>query len=212
LFTKTTIYIFFEFVKQIIGVCMGLEFDAFEIYESILKNKKKSGAVLFGLIVLLSLIAGVMGQLIVVLLMVAAIAVAIIVGKFDMNKIGIELVTFTTVISGFLFGPFVGAAVGAVLMTLHFFISGSLGIYIVYAVPTMAIIGLISGYPAMATAFGGSIVRIGIVLSFVYNLITASLGTFFLNDPIEEMVWSGSNFIFNVLVFLKFAPIILSIV
>ena len=185
--------------------------DAFEIYESILKNKKRSIAVLFGLIVLMSLIAGVMGQLVIVLLVVIAIAVAIIIGKFGMNKIGIELVTFTTVLSGFLFGPFVGAAVGAVLLTLHFFISGSLGIYIVYAVPTMTIIGLISGYPAMAMVFGGSIVKIGIVLSFVYNLITASFGTFFLNDPIDEMMWSGSNFIFNVLLFIKFAPIILSI-
>jgi len=181
------------------------------MYESILKNKKRSIAVLFGLIVLLALIAGVMGQLVIVLLVVIAIAVAIIVGKFDMNKIGIELVTFTTVLSGFLFGPFVGASVGAVLLTLHFFISSSLGTYIIYAVPTMAIIGLMSGYPAMSIAFGGSIVKIGIVLSFVYNLITASLGTFFLNDPIEEMIWSGSNFIFNVLLFLRFAPIILSI-
>jgi len=96
-----------------------------------------------------------------------------------------------------------------VLLTFRFILTRGLGPYIVYCIPAMGIVGLIAGYAAIGNWFGGDITIIGITLSLLYNLITGGLGTLTMQDFFDELVWSGSNFVLNFILFTNVAPIIL---
>jgi len=187
---------------------VGYLLDALEFLQ---KDRKR--AVIFSLLLFgfVSAVFGLLEQFIIALLVVTSAVIAFFIGQFELKKFGIELVTFTTVLSGFLYGPLVGMVVGAFLITVHLILAKSLGSYVLYCIPTMAVVGLLAGYAVAGGWFGGDIVMVGIILSLVYNLITAGLGTIVLGDFFNELLWSGTNFALNFVLFLKIAPAVLSI-
>ena len=187
---------------------LGYAYTALDYIKEDRKRALIFAIAIFGLI---AAAFGVLGQFIVFLLIVATVVVAFFVGQFELKKFGIELVTLTAVMSGFLYGPMVGAAVGAFLLTVHLIVAKSLGSYVLYCIPTMAVVGMLAGYAAGGGWFGGDIVMVGIILSLVYNLITAGLGTIVLGDFFNELLWSGTNFALNFVLFLKIAPAVLSV-
>ena len=187
---------------------VGYLLDALEFLQ---KDRKR--AVIFSLLLFgfVSAVFGLLEQFIIALLVVTSAVIAFFIGQFELKKFGIELVTFTTVLSGFLYGPLVGMVVGAFLITVHLILAKSLGSCVLYCIPTMAVVGLLAGYAVAGGWFGGDIVMVGIILSLVYNLITAGLGTIVLGDFFNELLWSGTNFALNFVLFLKIAPAVLSI-
>jgi hypothetical protein len=184
--------------------------DALELFRAVSKDKKRTAVVIVGGLALVSLFAGLFGQFVILMLAIVAMALAFFLGEFEIKKIGLEFVTLTVVLAGFVYGPFSGAVLGVVLLTLHFILTRSLGPYVIYCVPVMGLIGLLAGWAAAGSWFGGNITTIGIALSLAYNLITGALGSLILQDFFEEFLWSGTNFALNFLLFARFAPIILS--
>jgi len=166
-------------------------------------RKATMAALLVGL-GLLSFAAGIFGHFIFIVLILAEIALAFFVGVFEFKKIGVELVTFTTVLAGIVYGPVVGLALGAILVTTHLILTKSLGPYILYCIPMMGVVGFLAG-----TLNAGDATTLGVALSLAYNLVTGGLGSVMMKDFFEELVWSGTNFALNYVLFLKVAPIIL---
>jgi len=199
------IYLFFGVPKQI-----NMAIDTLELLRAVSKDKKRTAAVIVGGLALVSLFAGLFGQFVILMLVIVAMALAFFLGEFEIKKIGLEFVTLTVVLAGFVYGPFSGAMLGVVLLILHFILTRSLGPYVIYCVPAMGLIGLLAGWAAAGSWFGGNIATIGIALSLAYNLITGALGSLILQDFFEEFLWSGTNFALNFVLFARFAPIILS--
>jgi len=186
-----------------------MDISIVELLQTIRKDKKLTAAVVVVGLALISLVAGVFGEFVILMLAIAAMVLAFFVGEFEMKKIGLELVTLTVVLAGVVYGPIVGGVLGVVLVTFHFILARSLGPYVVYCIPAMGFIGLLAGWATAGAWFGGGIATTGIVLSLTYNLITGGLGSLILQDFFEEFVWSGSNFALNFVLFAKVAPIIL---
>lgn len=176
-----------------------------DILKTIRSDRKKIAVVLLVGLGLLSFATGMFSQFVFILLIVAEIVLAFFVGILELKKIGIELVTFTTVLAGVIYSPIVGLVMGLFLVTIHFILTKSLGPYILYCVPMMGVIGLLAG----SGLFAGDVVMLGITLSLFYNLVTGGLGTLILKDFFAEVLWSGTNFVLNYVLFLKVAPIIL---
>lgn len=80
----------------------------------------------------------------IVLFIAAVVAVSFLVNQFHIRVIGIELVTFATVISGIIYGPVVGAAMGAVLVFISLVFSGFFGVYYFWLVPEYAAAGYLA--------------------------------------------------------------------
>lgn len=182
--------------------------DALGILRAVSKDKKRTAAIVLIGLALFSLIAGLFGQFVILILTIASMVIAFFVGEFEIKKFGIELVTLPVVLGGFLYGSFTGAVIGIVLLTIHFILSRNLGPYVIYCVPMMGIVGFLAGSSAVSGWFGGNIVVIGIVLSLLYNLVTGGIGSITYNF-FSELMWSGTNFALNFVLFTKFAPIIL---
>ncbi len=188
----------------------NIDFDLLDILQEASKNKKKTAIIVIAVLGLIAIASGAFGEFIMVLLILAEIVVSFFVGEFGLKKFGIELATFVTVITGFVYGPWTGASMGVLMMIIHFVLSMSLGPYVVYCTPIMGLIGYAAGYVGLNTWLGGNITMLGILLSISYNLITGSIGTFLFNDFFEELTWSGSNVMINCILFSRFAPLILT--
>lgn len=183
-----------------------------DLLEFLRKDRKRS--LIFSLIVfgLVAALFGLFGQFLILVLAAVSLVVAFFVGEFMIRNVGIELVTFTTVFVGFLYGPTTGFLFGAMLLTVHLILSRMMGPYIIYCIPMMGVVGMLSGYAAAGGWFGGDFVIVGIVLSLIYNIVTCGLGTFFGGNFVKELVWNGTNFALNLLLFAKFAPLLLAAV
>ncbi len=188
---------------------MDLGFGFVMLLRAVSKDKKATAAIVLIGLALLSLVAGLFGQFIILMLIIAELVLAFFIGGFDLKKIGIELVTLIVVLAGMAYGPLVGLVLGIVLLTFRFILTRGLGPYIVYCIPAMGIVGLMAGYASIGNWFGGNITIIGISLSLLYNLITGGLGCLIMQDFFDELVWSGSNFVLNFILFTYAAPIIL---
>lgn len=176
-----------------------------KVLERFRKDRKAIVVVMLIGLGLLSFVTNMLSQFVFMSLIIAEIVLAFFVGIFELKKIGIELVTFTTVLAGVVYGPVVGLMMGLFMVTVHFILTKSLGPYILYCVPMMGVIGFLAG----SGLFAGDVVMLGIILSLFYNLVTGGLGTIILRDFFAELLWSGSNFVLNYILFLKVAPIIL---
>jgi len=190
-----------------------MAFDALgallSVVEYAQKNRGKATAALVAFVALIALAAGMLDKLVFVTLVMAELALAFFLGEWQLRKIGIELVTFVTVLAGFLYGPSAGLMMGGVLVALHFVLARNLGPHLVYCIPTMALIGFLAGYGS-SWPFG--VTLLGVALSGLYNIVTGAVGTVMFGDFFEELVWSGSNFALNYALFTALAPAVVAAV
>jgi len=175
------------------------------------RHRGKSLAVLLAAMALLSVATGLVGKFVFVVLVAAELVLAFLVGEWELNKIGLELVTLISVLAGFAYGPMAGASMAAVMVVMHFVISRSLGPYVAYCVPMMAVVGALAGYAHVWFPAAG-IATVGVALSALYNVVTGGLGTTLSGSPFEDLLWGGTDFVLNYLLFTAAAPLILAVV
>lgn len=183
-----------------------------DVLDYIRKDRTKSLAVSIIGFLLIAMVFGVTRQFILLALALSAALIAFIVGEFQLKQIGIELVTFTIVLIGYVYGPTTGLLAGLSLVTVHFILSRSLGPYIIYDIPAMGMVGLLAGYASMNGWLGGDISTIGIALSLLYNLFTGGLSSMITGEPFKEILWSGTNFMLNLVLFMRLAPAVLLLI
>lgn len=144
----------------------------------------------------------------VVLLIAAVVLVSVVIQQIPpLRLVGIELVTFATVIAGVTYGPVIGFALGAVLVLFHLVFSGYVGVYYAWVVP---IYGL-GGYMASQWA-DQNIASLGLNITLLIHAANMAL-TFVFNrgNILNYGIYAATNIIFNFLIFLLFGGAVLGI-
>ncbi len=142
------------------------------------------------------------------LLLILTAVVAFLVGYWRVSGYGIELSTFVTVLTGYGLGASYGIAMGIFSMLLHMVLSRNIGLYMVWVIPTYGLIGLLSG------VFSGiPIAQVGIILTIAAHIFFLFCTVFFFLGNIGKyLVYVMTNIIFNVILFSKVAPLLLSLI
>jgi len=175
----------------------------------ILKNRNLTKYFILGLSLLIAILILKKFFLLAVLIGISLV-ISYFIGMFQMSKsIGIELVTFTTFLAGFAFGPTTGAAIGLILITIHLIIGHfAFGPYIFWTIPLYIMLGILAG-----TLTGFEFVTLGIYSMLAINIISMILTAItYYQNLVNYIPFSITNIIFNLMLFLQFGPAIYSLV
>jgi len=130
-----------------------------------------------------------------------SLAISFLVNNFPVRNLGIELVTFIAVLTGWKYGPLPALIITFVLITYHMVAGGFLGNYVLWVIPAYCVAGLISGFLPQV-----SIITLGIALTIGINLnniiFTAITNPGYLP---KYMIFVITNIIFNILLFTTIA-------
>ena len=146
-------------------------------------------------------------------LLVVLIGVSLVIsyftGTYQSKTIGIELVTFTTVLAGFAFGPTTGALIGLILITTHLTIGHfAFGPYIFWTIPFYVAVGILSG-----TLTGVEFTTLGIYTIIAINALSLILTAITFPQNLGLYIpFAVTNILFNVIIFSQFGPLIYSLV
>lgn len=129
---------------------------------------------------------------------VTSILISIIIGFVSpMKVIGIELVTFSTILAGNFFGPVTGAVFGVSLLIIHLIVSRySGGPYLVWTIPVYALIGVLSGFLTDVNFLIAMVVGV-IILD---NILTLA---FYRENCMKTFIFSIGNLAFNIILLLN---------
>jgi len=134
------------------------------------------------------------------LLLVTAVSIVIsvIIGLFSPLKvIGVELVTFATIIAGNFFGSAFAAVFGVCLLVIHLIVSRYTGgPYLVWTIPSYIVLGILSGFLTDVRLLIAMVVGI-IVLDNIFTL------TFYRENYMKTLIFSVGNIAFNILLLLN---------
>lgn len=133
----------------------------------------------------------------------ASVVISLILGLIPPMKIvGIELVTFSTIMVGNLFGSLVGAIFGVSLLITHLILARYHGgPYIIWILPEYVLIGVLSGILTdvkMLVAMIVGINLLNIILTFV----------FYRENFMKHFIFSIGTVVFNSILILKFFNLI----
>ncbi|MCP3682694.1 MAG: hypothetical protein GY861_08400 [bacterium] len=133
------------------------------------------------------------------------VLMGIFLRAFKRNHMGIELVMFSTVLSGAVFGAKIGMIVGGITMALDYISSARISYFSIVTIPSYIAAG---GLAALLHSMGYGIIFIGISLTLAYNLITniGIIGGVLGGDILKCLRFSVTNIAFNVLLFWRLAP------
>ncbi|MBI2578938.1 MAG: hypothetical protein HYW26_04470 [Candidatus Aenigmarchaeota archaeon] len=136
----------------------------------------------------------------IVFFIAAVVAVSFLVNQFHIRIIGIELVTFATVISGIVYGPVVGAVMGAVLVFISLVFSGFFGVYYFWLIPEYAAAGYLAWLwrDQPIAALGMNILLMVQGLNIVLTYLFARQNFF------KYVVYIATELVFNFIIFSVF--------
>jgi hypothetical protein len=141
-------------------------------------------------------------------LVVMAFILTMLVRTFHLRMLGLELATFLTILSGYLYGPEAGMIVGLVSILFHLIGGGySFGLFYFCIVPTYVLIGLLAGMWSSQP-----ITSLGIYLVLLLNGI--NLGFTLLFTPgglVRHVPFALTDILFNVMLFTLVAPALVAI-
>jgi len=135
---------------------------------------------------------------------IVSIIISLIIRFFEPIKIlGIELVTFSTILAGSFFGSSVGAVFGICLLILHLIVANYHGgPYIVWILPEYALIGVVSRFLIDA--------KMLVVMVAGINILNSILTLVFYRENFgKHFVFSLGNAVFNAILILKFFSLII---
>lgn len=119
--------------------------------------------------------------------------------KLRLRMIGVEFILFSTVVSGVFFGPVAGIIMGTLCILINYVVSRHKKKYAIVTIPLYALIGFVSSFIP-----SGSFVVWGIILAIAYNIASFSLSSAMGAKKWAVGVFSLTNILFNVFVFLQF--------
>jgi len=138
--------------------------------------------------------------LLLVLLSIAAIAFSYFCKKYKLKRFGMELITFTTVIGGFLFGAIPGMITGIVLAMIHNIMMRRINFYWMAIIPAFGITGALAG-----TFTNVNIVVLGLCLTMIPHIAYIMYRTFTKRFPLTYMPYLFLNLAFNFFLFKNFS-------
>jgi hypothetical protein len=145
--------------------------------------------------------------MLIVLLIVATIFVSYLGSRTVLKKLGVELVTFTTVVTGVLFGMLPGIISGVVLIIIHDIITNRIHNYWVVVVPLFGVVGALAGlYPNI------NIILLGVGLTLFSHITFMVFQTVTRHFPVRYVPYFVLNVFLNAALFYSIAPLIVSVV
>ena len=141
--------------------------------------------------------------LVVLSLIIVSLAISFLVGKSRIIRhIGIELVAFTTIITGVVYGGGISILIGLILIIFHLAMSGYFGTYVIWVVPEYTLMGYVASLmTTMSITSVGLAIVIGIsVLNMFFTFLV------FRENVIRYLPWVMTNIIFNAVLFFFLAP------
>lgn len=140
-----------------------------------------------------------------VLMIVGLIALTILfswfASKTKLKNFGLELVTFTTIITGVMFGVLPGAVIGAALMLVHSLICGRIASYLIFLIPLFGVVG------AAASLFSWvNIVVLGVGLTVFSHIAFICWQKFSGKIAFRYIPYLALNGLFNFFLFSNIAP------
>lgn len=131
----------------------------------------------------------------------------IIRGPIRMIAMGVELVTFSSVLCGAVFGPNAGLIMGLTGSTALLFSQKYNLLYRLIFIPLYGIFGFVSGYFSSANIF-----IVGMTFSLIYGVISSTFVFFAFEGRISKCIWFIiTNLAFNWFVFSTFGSLALKI-
>ncbi len=125
------------------------------------------------------------------------------------NEIGIEMVMFSAVMSGAVYGPVVGAAMGASAMLVDYAFATRFSVFGVVTIPSYAAVGFLSHY--LSGIMG--IATLGIMMTIAYVTFSNAIICGLMGGHIEKSLRFGlTNIAFNIFMFTAIAPFVLRII
>lgn len=145
--------------------------------------------------------------MIVLLLFAVTFTVSYFGQKTKLKKSGLELATFTTIITGVSFGAIPGVLTGILTILFHDLLTGRISLYLIVVVPTFGLIGAIaSAYPHT------NLFILGAGLTIFSHLVFITFQTLLHKFPTRYMPYFVLNVIFNALLFYNIAPALVRII
>jgi hypothetical protein len=141
-------------------------------------------------------------------LVVAAFLLTLFIRTFHLRMFGIELVTFLTILAGYLYGPDTGMLVGMVSILFHLIGSGYFfGLYYMWVVPSYVIIGMLAGLWSAEP-----IDSLGVMLVLTLNGVNLLFTLLLSPSEIGRYIpFALTDILFNVMLFILLAPTLVAI-
>lgn len=186
-------------------------FDYFwNLVEWIIENRTRTLGISALAVASIAVLSGALGQLILLILIIAEFGIAIVLGEYDMVP-GIEFVTFIVVFTAYAFGGSAAVWVGVLAIFMHYVLSRNLDPYTIYVASVMAVTGWFAGMAFENAWFGGNLFVVGIISSVIYNILSGVPGIIS-EELIEETFWGAVNLSINGMLLWKLAPILITLV
>ena len=126
----------------------------------------------------------------------------LIAGSIGFSSLGVEVVTFSTIMTGAAFGPVAGVFMGITARLIEAFSSKRIHSLII-TLPLYAVVGFVAGI------FGGgtNIAVLGIIISIVYVIVAGFSAALILGArPARAVMFSLVSGVLNVFLFISIAP------
>ncbi len=151
---------------------------------------------LFAALLLIFVVLMATNLLAISLLFATSLLVSYSVGWLKMRAVGVELVTFITVISALAYGTFPAALIGLMLMAFHIIIAQYSGAYVLWVVPEYALAAVLAG------AIAGSVAFVGVAVTLILHAINIALTLAFSREHFPKFLpYVITNILFNALIF-----------
>jgi hypothetical protein len=146
--------------------------------------------------------------LLLVLLLAINVASSAFLKEIRRNQIGIELVMFSTVISGVLYGPAIGAFVGGISMVIDYAFATRLSMFSIVTVPSYAAVGYVAGLVGSLVG----ITNLGIMLTIAYVVFSNLIIVGVLGGTLSKSLrFAITDIAFNAVMFSAVAPFVINI-
>lgn len=158
--------------------------------------------------VLLLAVAMLVSDLVLMLFLVLlSIGVTLFVRLTQIRAVGLEIVTFIAIVTGFAYGSVWGASIGFLLMGFHLLASQYLGIYIAWVIPEYAVLGFLAGvFSSM------DIVTFGIYSAIGVNAFNIFMTLLLYRQNLAKFaLFAVTNIMINIFLFSAFGAPVLGI-
>lgn len=135
-----------------------------------------------------------------------SLLLSVAIGQWNIRAIGLELVTFITILSSLTYGTLAGAIIGLVLIVFHIAIPHYSGAYVIWVIPEYALAAI------LANILSGNVASVGITVTLVLNAINI-LFTFIAYKPNlgKYLPYAFTNIIFNFVLFSQAGEFVLGL-
>lgn len=178
-----------------------------EIYRSLAEGLSRHWVKLLLAVLVVSLGFYLSEYMVPLILLISTAIISILTTRLELNQLGIEIATFSTVLMGAFFGPRTGALLGLVFILVQLFSGGSPGMYIIWVIPGYVLAGHLAGIFSEV-----SIVLLGVSLSLGLQSFFLFCTTLLMREGVARYFqYSVFNVAFNALLFTALGPRILEL-